>query len=131
MNELNNISNSLEETLKDSDLQGVSINLAETFSDAVLEDGILKDIPLIGTITGLAKATFSLRERLLVKKLIYFITGLKSIDPTERNKMISKVNKSEKYKIKVGEKLLYIIDKCEDHVSSTICFRSVSFVFKR
>lgn len=118
MNELNNISNSLEETLKDSDLQGVSINLAETFSDAVLEDGILKDIPLLGTIIGTAKATFSLRERLLVKKLIYFITGLKSIDPIKRNKMISKVNESEKYNIKVGEKLLYIIDKCEDHISA-------------
>ena len=46
MNEIKRISNSLEETLKDSDLQSVTIDLAETFTDTMIFDGILKDIPV-------------------------------------------------------------------------------------
>ncbi len=57
MSELNNIANSLEETLKDSNLQGISVDLAEAFVDSIFEDGIAKDIPIIGTILGLGKTT--------------------------------------------------------------------------
>jgi hypothetical protein len=47
MTELNEISNSLESTLKDTDLQSVTIDLAETFTDSFLHDGILKEIPIV------------------------------------------------------------------------------------
>jgi hypothetical protein len=84
MQESNNIkklSNSLKDTLADSDLQNVTSDLAETFTDTLLNDGILKDIPILGTIIGLAKASISLNERLLIKKLIYFLSELKNIEP--------------------------------------------------
>lgn len=118
MNEINKLSNSLEETLKDSDLQYVTAELAETFTDALLNEGILKEIPIIGTIIGLTKATISLNDRLLIKKLVYFISELGNIEPEKRNKLISKIETSNDHKVKVGEKLLYIIDKCEDHITA-------------
>lgn len=127
MNEIKELSNSLEATLKDSDLQNITTDLAETFTDAFLEDGILKDIPIIGTIVGLTKVAISLNERLLIKKLIYFISEFNDIDPEKRNKLISEIDNSEKEKIKVGEKLLYIIDKSEDHITAkyiAITFKS-------
>jgi len=126
MNETKRHSNSLELTLKDSDLQNVTIDLAETFSDALLNDGILKDIPIIGTIVGLTKAALSLNERLIIKKLIYFISELNDIDIEKRNKLISEIDNSEKVQIKVGEKLLYIIDKSEDHITA----KYIAVIFK-
>jgi hypothetical protein len=126
MNEIKRLSNSLELTLKDSDLQNVTIDLAETFSDALLNDGILKDIPIIGTIVGLTKAALSLNERLIIKKLIYFISELNDIDIEKRNKLISEIDNSEKVQIKVGEKLLYIIDKSEDHITA----KYIAVIFK-
>ena len=118
INEIKNLSNSLESTLKDSDLQSITADLAETFTDSLLNEGILRDIPIIGTIIGLTKASFSLNERLLLKKLIYFLSELQDIPVEKRLKLISSIEASEKYKIKVGEKLLYIIDKCDDHISA-------------
>lgn len=103
MNEIKKLSNSLEQTLKDSDLQSVTIDLAETFSDTLLNDGLLKDIPIIGTIVGLTKTAISLNDRLLIKKLIYFISELNDIDQPRREKLISEIDKSETQKIKVGE----------------------------
>lgn len=117
-NEIQNLSTSLSETLKDADLQSVTTDLAETFSDALLQDGLLKDIPIIGTIVGLTKTAINLKDRLLIKKLVYFISELKDIEQHKRNRLISKIDNSERQKIKVGEKLLYIIDRCEDHITS-------------
>lgn len=124
--EINKLSNSLEETLKDSDLQNVTADLADSISEALLNDGFIKEVPIISTIVGLTKAAISLNDRLLIKKLIYFISELNGINQEKRNKLISEIDSSEKQKIKVGEKLLYIIDKCEDHYSA----KYIAILFK-
>lgn len=118
MNIIKKLSNSLEETIKDTNLQDVTADLAETFTDAILKEGLLKDLPIIGTIIGLTRVTISLNERLLIKKLIYFMSELKTIDADKRRRLIEEIDSSEIERIKVGEKLLYIIDKCDDHTSA-------------
>ena len=120
MSELNKLSSSFSQTIKDSDLQNVTIGLAEVFADSLIEDGIAKDIPIIGTVIGLGKASMGIKEILFLKKIIYFISELKNVSATKRHEMIDKIDKSGKFRTKVGEKLLYIIDKCEDHVKSQI-----------
>ena len=120
MPELKKLTNSLDKTLKDSDLHNVTAGLSEVLIDSLIEDGIAKDIPIIGTIVGLGKVALGIRERLFLKKIIYFISELKEIPTSKRHKMIDKIDSSQKYRIKVGEKLLYIIEKCEDHEKSKI-----------
>ena len=120
MSELDNLSKSLEHTLKNSDLQNVTIGLAKVFKDSLMEDGIAKDIPIIGTVIGLGKASIGIKEIMFLKKIIYFISELKNISITKRHEMIDKIDTSGEFKTRVGEKLLYIIDKCEDHEKSQL-----------
>ena len=120
MSELDNLSKSLEHTLKNSDLQNITIGLAEVFTDSLMKDGIAKDIPIIGTVIGLGKASIGIKEILFLKKIIYFISELKNISITKRYEMIDKIDTSGKFRTRVGEKLLYIIDKCEDHEKSQL-----------
>ncbi|MCU7924543.1 MAG: hypothetical protein KZQ88_17775 [Candidatus Thiodiazotropha sp. (ex Dulcina madagascariensis)] len=120
MSELTKLSNSLEQTLKDSDLQNVTISLAEVFTDSLMKDGVAKDIPIIGSVIGLGKTAIGIKESLFLKKVIYFICEIKSIPSVQRLEMINQINNSEKFRTKVGEKLLYIIDKCDDHEKSQI-----------
>jgi uncharacterized ubiquitin-like protein YukD len=115
MTDLKTIPNSLEETLKDSNLQEITTDLAEALLDTAFEEGLLKDIPIIGTLLGLGKTAIKLSDRLLLKKIIYFISELKDIDISKRKEMILRIDSSKKQRIKVGEKLLYISDKCADH----------------
>jgi hypothetical protein len=119
MNKIQKVSDSLEETIKNSDLQNVTADLAETFIDSMLNDGILKDIPVLGTIVGLARSTISLKDRLFLRKVMHFLNEISSVPPEEREAMISQVDSSDSFKIKVGEKLLYIVDKCEDHKAAS------------
>lgn len=126
MSELKKLSNSLEHTLKDSDLHSVTISLSEVVLDELIKEGIAKDIPIIGTVVGIGKATIGIKESLFLKKIIYFITELKNVSSEKRRDMIDKINNSGKYRTNVGEKLLYIIDKCDDHEKSQIAARLFS-----
>jgi hypothetical protein len=112
---MNKLPDTLTETIKDDNFQGVITDLGETALDAVLDEGVLKEIPLIGSIFGLAKATMSIQDKLFTKKILTFLLQLKNTDPDSRKKQIEKIDSDPEYKTKVGEKLLYIIDKCEDN----------------
>tara|TARA_R110002051_G_scaffold277469_1_gene338790 strand:- start:65 stop:760 length:696 start_codon:yes stop_codon:yes gene_type:complete len=113
-----NISNSFEETLKDSDLQSVGGNLSELLIDSVMEDGVLKDIPVISTIIGLSNVGIKISDRILLNKIISFLFELKNIPNSKREEMVNKIDNSKKYKIKVGEKILLIIERCNDYENS-------------
>ena len=52
------------------------MNIGEVLLDTVFEDGVLKEIPIIGTIIGIAKASVAIHERQLAKNAYAFIKGL-------------------------------------------------------
>ncbi|MDW3196739.1 MAG: hypothetical protein R8G66_30465 [Cytophagales bacterium] len=121
------LSKELDKTLKKDNLEKVGIGISEVLTDAVLEEGILKDIPIIGTLVGLSKAGASLKDRLLIKKILSFLSEIDVIPAEKRASMIDDINDNGKFKIRVGEKLLYIIDRCEDHekaVLTAVMFKS-------
>ena len=120
MNNIGNISTALTTTLKDSDLQGVTTEWSEIFLDNFLAEGVLKEIPIINTIIGIGKAGIKVNEALFLKKLLSFISNINDVSVEERAKMISEIDESHHYRIKIGEKLLYIIDKCDDHEKSAL-----------
>ena len=122
----NNIQESFDKTLKQTNFQDITIDISEITIDTLLKDGILKDIPIVGTLIHLAKLGANIRDLLFLKKIISFMNGLKDISPTERNKMINEIDDSKEYRVKVGEKLLYIIDTCSDYENS----ENVSQLFK-
>jgi len=117
---LKDCSKSLEQTLKDSNLHNISINNVEVILDGLLEDGIAKDIPIIGSVIGVGKVAVGIRETLFLKKIIYFISELSEIPQSKRKELIEEIDDSKKYRTKIGEKLLFIIDKCDDHDTAQI-----------
>lgn len=121
-----NIQNSFNATLINSNLEDLGIDISELAIDSVLQDGLLKDIPIVGTIINLSKFGANIHDRLFLKKVLSFLNGLKDISFEERKKLIENIDGSKKYRMKIGEKLLYIIDTCEDYEISEL----VGILFK-
>ena len=59
-------------------INDLGIDLLEVGLDSVLDDGILKEIPVIKPIVGVAKVGLCLRERNLMIRLVEFINELNS-----------------------------------------------------
>jgi hypothetical protein len=74
---------------------------------------ILKDIPALNIGYSLVQSYYSIRDQLFYKKLEEFIHNLGAITEDEKNNFINEMN-DEKFKSKVGENLLLIIDKLDD-----------------
>ncbi len=110
--------NSLTETLKNSDLHNVSFGLSETVIDSVMDNGFLKDLPIVGTIVGLGKSALSVKNLLFLKKILYFLSEIEDIPSEKRKEMIDFIDNNKRHKLKVGEKLIFIIDKSEDYIDS-------------
>lgn len=109
---------SFDATIIDSDLSSIPSDLLEQTIDSILDEGILQSIPIVRTITGAIKTAGNIQDRLFLSKIISFLFHLKDVDPYQRQEMINNIDRSERYQIRVGQKLLYIIDKCDDHTKS-------------
>lgn len=110
----------IEETLKSSDLKNVSQELTEIVIDGFLEEGIIKEIPILGSIIGIGKGVMNISDRLFTKKLLLFILEIKDLTPVERNVQISKIQRDSDYQNSIGEKLLMIVDKCNDSTKASL-----------
>lgn len=118
MTQITNIDTSFSETLRNSDLKDFTIDFAENFMDSMLEEGVLKDLPIVGYVFGIGKFAINFKDKLFLKKIIYFLSGVNHISSENRREVIDEINESKNYKVKVGEKLIYILDKCDDHITA-------------
>lgn len=108
----------MSETLVQSDLSSVVIDGVEIGIDQCLSEGVLRDIPIINSIVSIVKATQSISNYLYLKKIVSFLTGIKDVPKEKREQEIRKIEESKKYRNKVGEQLLFILDHCEDNIKA-------------
>lgn len=105
---------SLVDSFTEFDPAQITPDLVEVALDHVLDEGIIKDIPIVRTIAGVYKATVSIRDRALVKKLVGFLFSLSTVSSETRGQFKARMNVDEEFKNKVGEKLLLIIERLDD-----------------
>ena len=108
------IENSLTETIETTDLDAINADLAEIVIDSVLEEGLLKDLPIVNLIVGLGNFGSKIHKGIFLKKVLSFLSNLDSTSTEERKKFVEKIERSETYNNKVGEALLMILDKYSD-----------------
>ena len=107
------LSESMELTMDRGNLSVLG-DLGEVAIDAVMDDGVLRDVPILSTVVGLGKCFRNVSDVLFAKKLIVFLYGLKDADAQKREEAIAKWESESKYRIRVGETLLNMINRCDD-----------------
>lgn len=110
---ISSLAQSMEQTIETSNLSFIG-DIGEVALDCVLEDGIIRDIPILGTIVGGAKCIKNISDALFTKKLIAFLYGIKDTEAEVRKEAISRWEHDAKYRIRIGETLLNMIHRCDD-----------------
>lgn len=100
------------DSLKEETVTSVS-ELVEVGLDSILEDGLLKDVPLLSTTIALYKIGSSLKERHNIKKLIAFLDEINKKTSTieKRAEYQQKISFDEKFRNQQIEYLLVLIDR--------------------
>lgn len=100
--------------VKGEHLQDLGAEALELGLDSLLQDGLLKDIPVVGSLVSLVKFGKGVKDALFTKKLLAFLYALKDIPLKERIQMIDELNASEAYRGRVGERLVVVLDRLDD-----------------
>ena len=103
----------MEQTIEYGNLDFLS-ELGEIVIDAVLSDGVMREVPIWGTIVGMSKCIKNIYDIQFAKKLIAFLLPLKDVEPEKRKVVIKRWEKDENYRGQVGDTLLGMIQRCDD-----------------
>lgn len=98
-------------------LKGPTLNAfvegTEILLDMSVDEGVLRDIPIVGQIAGLGRSLMSVPDRLFVRKLRRFVGALDGVPEIEKKAFLEKMEREGLYE-KVGEKVLMIVDQIDD-----------------
>ena len=99
-------------SLKEESISCIS-DLAEVGLDAIMDDGIFKDIPILSTAVAVYKIGSSIKERHNIKKLLVFLNEINNgiANEQKRTEYQDKFKDNVKFRNKELEYLLVLIDR--------------------
>ncbi|HEX8577704.1 MAG TPA: hypothetical protein VF677_15565 [Flavobacterium sp.] len=108
--------------IKSKEITSITRDLTEVAIDLMLENGILKDLPIVGTLYNVYNFSQNVSNAFFAKKILKFLLELNDIPESERLEFIQKLESGEETQ-KVGEKLLVVLNKFDDVDKATILGR--------
>ena len=108
---INKIQGKLIESLKVNKLEDLAQEYAELGLDMVLEEGVLRDLPIVRTIVNVYKAAVSVRERLYLTKLVLFLKKVGETTQEQRQKFVEDNCKDVR---KFEEAVLLILEQADN-----------------
>ena len=113
------IEDSLWETITDPSIN-ITFDLTEIIVDKVLDEGVLRDLPIVNAIKSIVEAGFSIRDRLFLRKLFLFMKS-SSVDRNSFKyiKFMDKIKK-DNMKNELTQYLIELIDKTTDQIKIPI-----------
>ncbi|WP_230373363.1 hypothetical protein [Leptospira interrogans] len=114
-----------ELSLPKSNLLRVGEGITESLIDSILGSGFIKDIPILGTLSGLIKSALNIRDYLFARKVIRFMIQLKDISEDDITGFIQAISENPKEKRKVGISLLPILEKVDEEQKADL----IGFLF--
>jgi hypothetical protein len=114
MIEPNGLGNSFVETIAHSELGETIPEFMDVSIDLFLDDGIIKEIPIIKSIWALIKSTVKVSDYLLMKKILLFFNATSIIDCATRKNFVKQLSENPKFKQRVGEQIMLYIDRLDD-----------------
>jgi hypothetical protein len=115
---IENIEISFIDSITSEKLAEIGSDTAELIFDSFLDNGVLKDIPIFGTLYKLGKAGIGIRDRYFMKKVLKFLFEIKNVTLEDRQKFIDDLEKSTAQK--AGETLLILIDRIDNIEKTSI-----------
>lgn len=113
----------LVRTVAGRELGDMVFNTAEVALDSILDEGVLRELPIVGTLAKIARAGQSIAEELFLRKLLRFLIELKSIPAEERVKLLERYPDGSDEQQDLGENLLLALERLDNVQKPTLLAR--------
>ena len=96
------------------EVNNLLIDVTEIGLDQLLEEGVFREIPLLGSAVGAVKIYIHTKDWLLQRNIYRFRYHLQNISEDKKQNFIKKLRKDDNYRQRVGENLLLLINRVDD-----------------
>jgi len=110
------IEGKLVESLRSKELGDMVTECSELGLDNILDDGIVKNIPILRIIVSMAKVGFNIRDRIYTKKIAGFFSQVGRTTQEQRNEFAKKYCDND---IKRFEEAIMLILEQADYIEKT------------
>lgn len=86
-------------------------DLGEVALDSITGNEVLREIPILGTAIGVARAAESIRDRVFLNKVRHFLQNLDEISPEQRTRFKETLEQDPKAQAKTGEAVFSTIER--------------------
>lgn len=125
------IETNLIQSIASSEIKNITEDYCELGLDEMLDEGILKDIPVFGTLTKLYSVGATIHGKILEKKILKFLYELDKISFEKRTCFVEKLKRDRKFEQRVGEHLLLILERLDDMNKPQILARIFSALINK
>jgi hypothetical protein len=108
------INSTLKKTILNSELPAVIYQAGEIGFDSLLNEGVLKEVPVLSTILAIGNTYGNMRDYFLAKKLIQFLKEISTLNSDERIQLIDKLESDDKYAAGMGERIINLLSRLDD-----------------
>ena len=113
------------ETLGDLTTDYTEIAL-DQLQDKLTNDEVLRELPVIKTILGFARASLSIRDRLFIKKIRTFLESRDEHTSEEREKFVRKLEANPQERERLAEAILLLLEQFDDMEKTVLFARAFS-----
>lgn len=124
-NKNQSISEKLADTVSKTNSIELPAEILEFTVDQVINEGILKEIPFVGWLAKGVSVSRSISDRIFHHKILRFLVELENVSKGDRDKFRKRIELDEKYRRKVGEHLILLLNKIDAFEKTSllaICF---------
>ncbi|MEL6404169.1 MAG: hypothetical protein AAFR81_07380 [Chloroflexota bacterium] len=99
----------LTDSIASEHLQELGVDIADVAVDSLVQNEVITEIPIVGTVYKAGKSLLAIRDALLLKKVLIYLREHQNIPMADRTNFLSGFS-SESDKVRFGETVLMLLD---------------------
>ncbi|MEP6017840.1 MAG: hypothetical protein ABJ251_05055 [Paracoccaceae bacterium] len=100
-------------SIESNEVVGIASDVVEVGLDSLLDEGVLRDLPIFGWLAGLSKTFGSVRDALFARKVVHFLNQLPSLTEEQRLQTLAKLKANDKPE-RIGQTIISFLERSEN-----------------
>jgi hypothetical protein len=92
----------------------LAIELADAAMHAVLKDGLLKELAVVGPLINIVRLAKSIPDRIFARKVLAFLDELEKVKDLKAEKFLAGISRDRARRVKLSEVLVLALDRIDD-----------------
>ena len=109
----------------------VVAGMGEALLDQQVSAGLLRDIPVVGSLVGVVRAVGAIRDGFFMRKLARFASELGEVSDEDRYQFRQQIETDPELRSDVGENLLLMIERMDDVQKAPLAGRIFAAFLRR